>query len=271
MNLEAPDKVIYEEIDSELVRKTANKMKGSGGPTQIDADTWKYFTGAKALGKTPELLCQAIADAAKLLCTEEVHPDCLEEYDACRLIPLDKGMTKEGNPGVRPIGIGEVLRRLIGKLLIHVIKSDITAAAGPLQTCSGLKAGIEAAIHAMRDKFALDQTEGILLVDAENAFNNLNRKAALENIKVVCPPFYKYLHNTYQKPAQLIINDQTNIETIFSNEGGTQGDVTAMPLYALGIKPLIDHLANAVNREDNAQCWFADDSSSCGKLIEIKK
>ena len=44
-----------------------------------------------------------------------------------------------------------------------------------------------------------------------------------------------------------------------------------MPLYALGIKPLIDHLANAVNREDNAQCWFADDSSSCGKLIEIKK
>ena len=40
---EEPDHVIYEEIDAELVRKIANKMKGSGGPTQIDADTWKDF------------------------------------------------------------------------------------------------------------------------------------------------------------------------------------------------------------------------------------
>ena len=97
-------------------------MKGSGGPTQIDADMWRDFTCAKALGKAPEQLCQAIADTAKILCTEEVHPACLDEYNACRLIPLDKGVTKEGTPGVRPIGVGEVLRRLIGKLLIHVIK-----------------------------------------------------------------------------------------------------------------------------------------------------
>ena len=102
---------------------------------------------------------------------------------ACRLIPLDKGATQEGTPGVRPIGVGEVLRRLIGKLLLSVIKKDITTAAGPLQTCSGIKAGIEAAIHAMRQKFEDNQTECILLVDAENAFNNLNRRAALENIK----------------------------------------------------------------------------------------
>ena len=89
-------------------------MKGSGGPTQIDADMWRDFTCAKALGKAPEQLCQAIADTAKILCTEEVHPACLDEYNACRLIPLDKGVTKEGTPGVRPIGVGEVLRRLLG-------------------------------------------------------------------------------------------------------------------------------------------------------------
>ena len=53
-----PEAVIYEEIDAELVRKTANRMKGSGGPTQIDSDMWKDFTGAKTLGKAPEQLCQ---------------------------------------------------------------------------------------------------------------------------------------------------------------------------------------------------------------------
>ena len=53
--------------------------------------------------------------------------------------------------------------------------------------------------------------------------------------------------------------------------GGTQGDVTAMALYALGIKPLISHLHDVVDNENCAQCWFADDSSAAGKLTEIKK
>ena len=104
-------------------------MKGSGGPTQVDADLWKDLTCSKAFGKAPEQLCVAIADTAKILCTEDIHPDCLEEYNACRLIPLDKGVAKDGSPGVRPIGVGEVLRRLIGKLLLHLIKEDITVAA----------------------------------------------------------------------------------------------------------------------------------------------
>ena len=138
-DVEDPEPVIYEEIGSELVQKISKKLKGSGGPSQVDADMWRDFTGSKALGKAPEQLCVAIAETAKILCTEPVHPDCLEEYNACRLIPLDKGATKDGTPGVRPIGVGEVLRRLIGKLLIHVIKKDITIAAGPLQTCSGGK------------------------------------------------------------------------------------------------------------------------------------
>ena len=270
-NTEEPENIIYEEIDSTLVQMVANKMKGSGGPTQIEAEMWRDFTGAKSLGKAPGQLCQAIADTAKILCTEEVHPDILEEYNACRLIPLDKGVAKDGSLGVRPIGVGEVLRRLVGKLLIRVIKKDIMTAAGPLQTCSGLKAGIEGAIHAMREHFAEEETEGILLVDAENAFNKLNRKAALENIKELCPPFYRYLHNTYQKPAQLIVNDKKSTEIIYSNEGCTQGDVTSMALYALGIKPLIDRLSNSVNSHECIQCWFADDSSSGGKLTEIKK
>ena len=77
--------------------------------------------------------------------------------------------------------------------------------------------------------------------------------------------------HTYQKPAKLVINDQQKVEIIHSNEGCTQGDVTAMALYALGIKPLIDHLANTVDSADCAQCWFADDSSAGGKLAEIKK
>ena len=44
----------------------------------------------------------------------------LEGLVACRLIPLDK------SSGVRPNGVGEVLRRIIGKAILTVLKSNDT-------------------------------------------------------------------------------------------------------------------------------------------------
>ena len=48
----------------------------------------------------------------KRLCTEYVDPRGLEAIYANRLIPLDKG-----EEAVRPIGVGEVLRRIMGKIM----------------------------------------------------------------------------------------------------------------------------------------------------------
>ena len=64
-----------------------------------------------------------------------------------------------------------------------------------MQTCTGIKCGSEAAVHAMREEFLKDDTEGMLLVDAENAFNSVYREAALNNIKSICPPFFQFLKN----------------------------------------------------------------------------
>ena len=48
--------------------------------------------------------------------------------------------------------------------------------------CGGQISGIEAAVHAVRSAFELETTEGVLLMDASNAFNNLNCEVALLNI-----------------------------------------------------------------------------------------
>eukprot|EP00794_Sanderia_malayensis_P017856 gene17856-biopygen15283 len=100
-------------------------------------------------------------------------------------------------PGVQPIGVGEVLRRIIGKAVIQIVKSDIMESAGNLQLCAGQKAGSEVAVHAIPDIFEESASDALLLVDATNAFNALNRKSLLHNIQYLCPPISTYVRNRY--------------------------------------------------------------------------
>ena len=62
---------------------------------------------------------------------------------ACRLVALDK------RPGVRPVGIGETLRRALAKLIMRSAGDQAKTARGNLQLCAGLEAGIEGATHAV--------------------------------------------------------------------------------------------------------------------------
>ena len=137
---------------------------------------------------------------ARRLCTQYIDPSSIETLLANRLLPLDKG---EGV--VRPIGVGEVLRRIIGKCVIRVTKPDVIDACGSLHVCAGLQCGSEAAIHAMRSIFDADETDAVLLVDASNAFNALHRAAALHNVRISCPTIATYVINTYRLPARLFI------------------------------------------------------------------
>ena len=96
----------------------------------------------------------------------------------------------------------------------------VVCIAGPLQLCAGQDGGCEPAVHAMRSIFQAPETEAVLLVDANNAFNLLNRKAALHNISIICPSLARTLINTYRAPVRLFI---TSSGEISSTEGTTQG------------------------------------------------
>ena len=95
---------------------------------------------------------------------------------AGHMIALDKC------PGVCPIGIGEVVRQIISKAVLSAVKLDILEAAGSFQLYAGQDAGNEAAVHAMREVFGDSSTEGVLLVDASNAFNTLNHQVTLHDM-----------------------------------------------------------------------------------------
>ena len=177
---------------------------------------------------------------------------------SCRLIALDKC------PGVRPIGVCETPRRIIAKAVLFTTKYDLQDTAGPKQLCAGQIAGIEAAVHAVRSILSHEDTEAILLVDASNAFNSLNRQVALRNVRHLCPSLANILINTYREPSELFVDGQV----LWSEEGTTQGDPLAMPLYALATIPLINRLSSV---PDVKQIWYADDASASGRLSSIRK
>ena len=143
-------------------------------------DTWREMICSKSYGTHSKML--ADATLAKRLATDTIPQDYISTLLTCRLVPL-----KKKDNGIRPVGVGECLRWIIGKTITGLLKEDIKHAVGTLQTCAVLESGIEAAIHAVRKSFDEDNSECPLLVDADNAFNKLNRKVSLENIKRLCP------------------------------------------------------------------------------------
>ena len=216
---------------------------------------------SKNYGSSGSNLCDSLARLCRRLCTEYVDPKSLSSLIACRLIPLDK------NPGIRPIGIGEVLRRILGKAVTTFIKQDIISSVGPLQLSSGQEGGAEAAIHAMRKVFSEDDCQGVLFVDATNAFNSLNRASSLYNIHKICPEFATYVINTYREPAKLFISNSGG-QYILSSEGTTQGDNCASGVYSIGVQPIINILQSI---EHTKQIWYADDAGAGGGLESLKQ
>ena len=179
-------------------------------------------------------------------------------YNACSLSALDKC------PGVRPIGIEEVLRRIMGRTSYSRIKEDLRLLGGNLQICLGLQiCGIEHAIHALRDSYDDSGSDAILLIDAQKAFNSLNRDLALKNIEQWCRSLYMTISNSYREPTDLFINGRC----IKSQEGTTHSDPLAMKMYGIAKLPLMER----VREIDVMQKWYAEDGNAAGSIDNLKK
>ena len=146
------------------------------------------------------------------------------------MIPLDK------NPGLRPIGNGEVLQLIAGKVIVSHLKEDVIQSVGSLQVCAGQDVGCESLIHAMRRIYEDQSSEVVSLVDASNAFNSINRNVFLHNVEVACPSIARYVKNCFSVNSRLFIIGGGEIQSM---ERTTQCDLAAVVIYAIAIIPFI--------------------------------
>ena len=184
-----------------------------------------------------------------------------------RLVGFDK------MPGVRPLGIGDVLRRLIAKCIIFVTRSVAKTICKSTQLCAGLEGGVEGGVHAMEHLVSQHKDEedwGFLVIDARNAFNELNRTLMLYVVRHEWAAGAMFTFNCYKRYPTLILRGLNGDYTlIHSKEGVTQGDPLSMYVYALSVLPLI-----RAARDANpwvVQSWFADDSAGGADFPELRR
>ena len=72
------------------------------------------------------------------------------------------------------------------------------------------------------------------------------------------------LINIYRNATELFVDGST----LFSEEGTTQGDPLAMPMYAMATIPLINQLGTIT---DLKQVWYADDATAAGSLHSTRR
>lgn len=188
--MSAAPQLVSVDITGAHIAEVARRIQGSGGPGGTVASLWQDIL--LKYGRCSEQLRDSIAELVRKLANSLFDWKVIRALLASHLIGLDK------SPGVRPIGIGEVLRRVLGKVMALVTGSDVEDVCGAEQLCSGLKAGIEGAIHGMRELFLelAGDGAGLLLVDAKNAFNSVSRVAALWNARLFWPRASRFLFNT---------------------------------------------------------------------------
>ena len=109
-------------------------------------------------------------------------------------------------------------------------------------------------------------TDAVLLKDAENAFNSINCKVMLHNLKFICPIIANYIINCYTTPSRLFIVGGGEILT---REGTTQGDPAAIVAYALDILLLIKFLLEFINltKMNAKEVVVANDISIAGSFF----
>ena len=103
------------------------------------------------------------------------------------------------NGGLRPIAVGEVLRRLTSKCLSFAVHSVAFSRLAPLQLGVNVKGGYEAVIHSVSQLMSSGQPDQqwVLLLDFTNAFNTINRFSMFEEFRAHISGLSAWMESCY--------------------------------------------------------------------------
>ena len=187
-------------ITEKIVEKVATKLLGSAGLINFDSVEMKKLLLQH--GSASLQLRKSFANFANWLANNDPPWAAYRGLMMCREVTLDK------MPGVRPLEIGDIIRRLIAKCVLEVAGPQATDVCGSTNLCAGLKLGCEGAVHRISvlwDELSADENIGFLLIDADNGFNEYSQIQMLWTIRHEWPAGAKFAFNCYKHQALLLV------------------------------------------------------------------
>ena len=257
-----PDKVdpVLEDADSgfweDIVRDAILRFPRASAPGPSGLRPSHLQDSVRRRGRGL-LLISALATLTQLWVRGALPPDHAVFLCGANLTPLRKA-----DDGVRPVAVGETLRRLVGKALLNTptMKKQVSGLA-PTQCGVGVSGAVEAV--AMGTQALIDQLGGngqwaLLKVDLSNAFNCVSREAILKGTLHYAPGAYNFLAFAYHQHVPLYLGDAS-----LSSEKGTHQGCPLGPLgFALGVQDILERVSATGGLVWSS--WYLDDGLLIG-------
>ena len=165
---------------------------------------------------------------------------------------------------MRPIVIGEVWRRIAGKLTLVKDTESLGGWLRPYQTAVGMKSGAEVICHTMRqwwERNADNQRYVLLKKDYSDAFNMAEPRVFLDVGRRRLPGSARLAEWCYGEDVNLIYNGR-----LMSSHKGQQGCPLMMPLFCAMKKEMRDPVDSRVEGIGDVDLVadFADDGVDGG-------
>jgi hypothetical protein len=176
---------------------------------------------------------------------------------------------RKKDDGVRPIAVGDTLRRLVGKALLRTgVAKDQVGRLAPVQAGVGIPNAAESMSLGAQNlirRLDVGINWAVLEVDLKNAFNCLDRTVILQEAQTRTPALFNYMRFAYGQPAPLFSEGRTLASTRGTHQGCPLGPIG----FAVGLQPIVETISKEA--ELSWSVWYLDDDLLVGEPKGLQK
>jgi len=176
--------------------------------------------------------------------------------------------------GIRPLGLGETLRRVAMKFVLSSIEVAKLSPSG-IQKGIGQPGGSATALHtaqvAYESGVANGQSTCVLAIDLRNAYGTRDTTIQAKYLyeQHVASPMWRHFEYAYKQPSRILL-DNPVYQYIIQENGSQQGDTCGGTTFQISMEPLYQEMQNAAGPGVTCNA-VVDDVSMVGAISDIER